>query len=60
MAKRAVVFLPAVAILGLLAYGFSRDPREIRSPLLGGPATPFTLALFDGGRFTWPTPGGRS
>jgi len=27
------------------------DPREIPSSLLGRPATPFALALFDGGRF---------
>ena len=42
---------PIVALLGLLAYGFRTDPREIPSPLLGRPAAPFALALFDGGRF---------
>ncbi len=47
-------FLPIVAVLGLLtllAYGFTRDPREIKSPLIGKLATPFALTLFDGGRF---------
>jgi cytochrome c biogenesis protein CcmG/thiol:disulfide interchange protein DsbE len=41
---------PAVVIpvLGLLAYGFTRDPKEIPSPLIGKPAPPFTLPLFDG------------
>ena len=37
-----------LALLGLLAYGFSRDPRYIPSPLIGRPAPPFTLTLFDG------------
>lgn len=47
-------FLPIVAVLGLLvllAYGFTRDPREIKSPLIGKRAAPFALTLFDGGRF---------
>lgn len=35
-------------ILWLLAYGFSRDPRYITSPLLGRQAPSFTLTLFDG------------
>lgn len=39
-----------VPLLGLLAYGFTRDPREIPTPLIGKPATPFTLVLFDGRR----------
>jgi cytochrome c biogenesis protein CcmG/thiol:disulfide interchange protein DsbE len=37
-----------LALLGLLAYGFSRDPRYITSPLIGRPAPTFTLTLFDG------------
>ncbi|MFQ5684136.1 MAG: TlpA family protein disulfide reductase [Candidatus Binatia bacterium] len=36
-------------IIWLLAYGFSRDPRYIPSPLIGRQASPFTLPLFDGG-----------
>lgn len=46
--------LPIAAVVGLLvllAYGFTRDPREIKSPLIGKLAPPFTLTLFDGGRF---------
>jgi hypothetical protein len=39
---------PALAVLALLAYGFTREPRDIGSPLLGRPAPPFTLTLFDG------------
>ena len=43
--------MPAAGLVGLLAYGLRTDPRDIPSPLLGRPAAPFTLALFDGGRF---------
>lgn len=39
------VLLP---LIGLLAFGFSRDPRFIPSPLVGRQAPPFTLTLFDG------------
>jgi len=49
-----IVLVPVVGLLGLLAYGFRTDPREIRSPLLGRPAGPFSLALFDGGQFRFP------
>jgi cytochrome c biogenesis protein CcmG, thiol:disulfide interchange protein DsbE len=38
----------AVPVLVLLAYGFRTDPREIPSPLLGRPASPFALTTFDG------------
>jgi cytochrome c biogenesis protein CcmG, thiol:disulfide interchange protein DsbE len=44
----AAVLVPAVAVLALLAYGFWTDSRYIPSPLLGKPAPPFTLTLFDG------------
>ncbi len=47
-------FLPIVAVLGvltLLAYGFTRDPREIKSPLIDRRAPALALTLFDGGRF---------
>lgn len=36
------------AVLGLLAYGFTTDPRAIPSTLTGKPAPDFTLTLFDG------------
>jgi cytochrome c biogenesis protein CcmG, thiol:disulfide interchange protein DsbE len=39
-------------ILGLLAFGFTRDARYITSPLLAKPATPFTVTLFDGRKVT--------
>ena len=45
-----IVFGALGAVLALLAYGMTRSPREIRTPLLGKPAGPFTLTLFDGGR----------
>ncbi len=51
LGKYAMVLVPAVGLIGLLAYGFSRDPRDIRSPLLGRPAPPLSLTLFDGSRF---------
>ena len=51
MGRWLAVFLPAIALVWLLAYGFRTNPREIPSPLLGRPASPFSLALFDGGRF---------
>lgn len=52
MKWRYVLPIASVAgVLALLAYGFTRDPREIKSPLVGKPAPPFTLTLFDGERF---------
>lgn len=39
------VLLP---LIGILAYGFMRDPRYINSPLIGQQAAPFTVTLFDG------------
>ena len=45
----AGVLLPAVAVLALLAYGFTREPRYIESPMVGRPAPAFALTLFDGG-----------
>jgi cytochrome c biogenesis protein CcmG/thiol:disulfide interchange protein DsbE len=44
--------LSVVPLLILLAYGFRTDPRAIPSPLVGKPAAPFSLALFDGGRLS--------
>ncbi len=47
--RRLTVTVSAIMLLiGLLAYGFRRDPRYIVSPLVGRPAPPFTLTLFDG------------
>ena len=44
----AAVLVPAVAVLGLLAYGFTLESKYIPSPLLGRPASGFTLPLLDG------------
>ena len=40
--------LTAVPVLALLAYGFTVNPRDVPSPLVGRPASPFTLTAFDG------------
>ena len=39
-------------LMGLLAYGFKRDPRYIESPLIGHPAPSFVFNLFDGKRIS--------
>jgi cytochrome c biogenesis protein CcmG, thiol:disulfide interchange protein DsbE len=44
-----VVAVVVGGMVWLLAYGFTRDPRFIESPLIGRQAPPFTLTLFDGG-----------
>jgi len=50
MAWRRLVITLAVLLplIGILAYGFMRDPRYINSPLIGQQAAPFTVTLFDG------------
>ncbi len=48
LAVLAAILGPAVAVLALLAYGFGRESRDIRSPLIARPAPVLTLALFDG------------
>jgi cytochrome c biogenesis protein CcmG/thiol:disulfide interchange protein DsbE len=45
---RWAIPLAVVPVLVQLAYGFRTDPREIPSPLLGKPASPFALTSFDG------------
>jgi cytochrome c biogenesis protein CcmG/thiol:disulfide interchange protein DsbE len=40
-----------VSLLALFAWGLTRDPKRIPTPLIGKEASPFTLALFDGGTF---------
>ncbi|MGH7322981.1 MAG: TlpA family protein disulfide reductase [Candidatus Rokuibacteriota bacterium] len=52
IARWIAVLLPAAGVIGLLAYGFWTNPREVPSPLLGRPAPVFSLVLFDGGRLT--------
>lgn len=48
--KFGLMLLPALTVLALLAYGFTRDPIRIDSPLIGKPAPDFRLDLLDGGR----------
>ena len=44
------VVLGAIGLLGaLLAFGLTRDPTDLRSPLIGRPAPPFELPALDGG-----------
>lgn len=42
------VLLPTMAVLGLLAWGFTREANFIPTPLLAKPAPAFSLTLFDG------------
>lgn len=47
--RRVIITLAIILpLIGLLAYGFSRDPRYINTPLIGSQAPLFTLTLFDG------------
>jgi cytochrome c biogenesis protein CcmG/thiol:disulfide interchange protein DsbE len=43
-----ITFLFILPLLWLLAYGFTRDPRYIASPLIGRQAPDFRVKLFDG------------
>ena len=49
-AWRWLVPLAAVPVLGLLAYGFTLNPRDVPSPLVGRPAAPFALTSYDGAK----------
>lgn len=42
------ILVPAMAVLGLLAWGFTREAKFIPTPLLAKPAPAFSLTLFDG------------
>jgi cytochrome c biogenesis protein CcmG/thiol:disulfide interchange protein DsbE len=44
--RAAIAVLAAAPLIALFAYGFSRDPAEIPSPLPGHAAPEFTLAVF--------------
>ena len=47
--RRILITLAIILpLIGILAYGFMRDPRYITSPLIGRPAAPFAVTLFDG------------
>ena len=47
--RRWLLPLAALPVLGLLAYGFQTNPREVASPLVHRPAPRFTLTAFGGG-----------
>ncbi len=47
--KKILIPLSIIPLLALLAWGFRTDPKAIPSPLVGKPAPPFKLQLFDGG-----------
>ncbi len=49
MRRLFIVMGIIIPIVWLLAYGFSRDPRYIQSPLIARQAPSFTLPLFGGG-----------
>lgn len=44
-----IALVVAIPIAGLLAFGLTRDPRAIPSPLIGRLAPAFALRLFNGG-----------
>ena len=46
--KFGLVIMVVGGMVGLLAYGFTRDARYIQSPLLASQAPSFALKLFDG------------
>ena len=51
--RRLIITILIIApFLWLLAYGFTRDSRYIKSPLLAKPAAPFAVTLFDGRKIT--------
>ena len=57
--KRASIAVLAVTpVIALFAFGFTRDPAAIPSPLPGRPAPPFTLAMFASGDVPHPRPPG--
>jgi cytochrome c biogenesis protein CcmG/thiol:disulfide interchange protein DsbE len=46
--RTGAILLPTMAVLSLLAWGFTREPKFIPTPLLAKPAPAFSLTLFDG------------
>lgn len=47
--RAAIALLASVPLIALFAYGFTRNPADIPSPLPGRPAPPFTLAVLTSG-----------
>jgi cytochrome c biogenesis protein CcmG/thiol:disulfide interchange protein DsbE len=54
-----IILVVVVPLVGILAYGFYRDPRYIPSPMVGRAAPPFTLTLFDRERLSLADLGGK-
>jgi cytochrome c biogenesis protein CcmG, thiol:disulfide interchange protein DsbE len=52
MLKKLLILIAVLPVLALFAYGLTRDPRSLPSPLVGRQASDFALSLFDGGKFT--------
>ena len=51
--RRLIVTLAIIVpLIGILAYGFYRDPRYIPSPMVGRSAPSFALTLFDGSKLS--------
>ncbi len=46
--KKALIPLAALPLIGLLAYGFTTDPRALPPMLIQKKAPPFTLQVYDG------------
>lgn len=44
--RAAIAVVASVPVIALFAFGFTRNPGEIPSPLPGRPAPPFALAVF--------------
>ncbi|HEY7235062.1 MAG TPA: redoxin domain-containing protein [Gemmatimonadaceae bacterium] len=44
--RAAIAASLTIPVVALFAYGLTRDPREIPSPLPGNPAPPFALTVF--------------
>ncbi|MEX1186828.1 MAG: redoxin domain-containing protein [Gemmatimonadaceae bacterium] len=44
--RAAIATLAAAPVIALFAFGFTRNPSEIPSPLPGRPAPPFALPVF--------------
>jgi len=51
--RLAITALIITPLLALFAYGFMRDARYIRSPLIAKPAAPFTITLLDGTKLSF-------
>jgi cytochrome c biogenesis protein CcmG/thiol:disulfide interchange protein DsbE len=47
--RAAIAFGAAIPVIALFAFGFTRNPAEIPSPLPGKTAPPFTLAVLTPG-----------